>query len=56
MQHGTQGHVVEPREPTWHLGGVEEARTRDRGHTSPRGCPGDATWQVRGLAGEGPTG
>ena len=55
MRHGTQGHVAESREPTRRLGGVEEARTRGRGHTSPRGCWGGTTWQVRGLAGEGPT-
>ena len=43
MRHGTQGHVAEPREPTRCLGGTEEARTRGRGHTSPRGRPGGAT-------------
>ena len=56
MRHGMQGHMAEPHEPTWRLGGAEEAQMRGRGHVSPRGHPGSATWQVRGLAGEGPTG
>ena len=49
MRHGTQGHVAELQEPTQRLGGAKEARTRGRGHTSPRGRSGGATWQVRGA-------
>ena len=30
MRHGTQGHVVQPREPTRRLGGAEVARTRGK--------------------------
>ena len=56
MRHGTQGHVPEPCEPTWRLGGTEEALTHGRGHASPRGRLGGAMWQVRGLAVDGPTG
>ena len=51
----TQGHMAEPRkEPRW----LERmrTRTRGRGHASPRGCTGGATWRVTGLAGEGPMG
>ena len=36
----------------WHGGGVEAWQ----GQASPRGHPGDTTWLVRGLAGEGPMG
>ena len=56
MRHGTQGHVAEPQEPMWRLGGAKEAQTRGRGHASPCGHLGGATWLVRGLAGEGPMG
>ena len=33
----------------------EVARTRGRGHASPRGRPGGTTWLVTRLAVEGPT-
>ena len=45
MRRGMQGHVAGPREPMRGAGGAQVARTRGVGHTSPRGCPGDATWQ-----------
>ena len=45
MRRGTQGHVAEPREPTRHAGGAQVARTRGRGHGSPRRRLGGATWQ-----------
>ena len=54
MRHDTHGHVAEPREPTRHLGGVEETRTRGRGHASPRGRPGGSMWQCKGLQVKGP--
>ena len=54
MQHGTQGHVAEPHEPTRHLGGAKEAQMRDRGHTSPRGRSGGTTWQCEGWQVKGP--
>ena len=54
MRHGTQGHVAKPREPTRHLDGAEEERTRGRGHTSPRRRPGGTTWQCEGWQVKGP--
>ena len=58
MRRGTQGHVAEPREPTWRAGGAQEARTRVRGHASPRGHTTSATWQggwqVKGSRVSGP--
>ena len=50
MRRGTQGHVAEPREPTQH----KVAQTRGRGHASPRGRPGGATWHEGGWQVEGP--
>ena len=51
MRHGTQGHVVEPCEPSlalvWREGGADAWR----GHASPRGRPGGATWQEVFMAG-----
>ena len=44
IRHGMQGHVVELREPTRRTGGAQVARMRGKGHTSPRGHPGGATW------------
>ena len=48
----TRAHVA----PRWPGGGAEEAQTRGRGHASPCGGPGGATWQVRGLEVDGPMG
>ena len=56
MRHGTQGQVVEPREPRRCLGGVEVAQTCGRAtrvHANARVAPRGS---VRGLAGEGLTG
>ena len=54
MRRDTQGHVAEPREPTRCLGGAKEARTRGRGHASPHGRPGGATWRCEGWQVKGP--
>ena len=48
MRHGTQGHVVEPREPTRRLGGAKEALTCGRGPRESTRTPG---W--RHVASEG---
>ena len=52
MRRGTQSHVAEPRKPTR----CKVEQTRGRGHTSPRGRPGGATWHEGGLESRGPTG
>ena len=50
MRHGMQGHVAEPREPTRHLGGAEEARMRGRGHVASEGA---GRCRAQGLVGPG---
>ena len=54
MRRGTQGGVVEPGKPTRRAAGAQMARARGRGHASPRGHPGGATWQSGGSHLEGP--
>ena len=51
MRCGTQGYVVEPREPMRRLGGAQVVWTCGRGHASLRGRPGGATWREGGGAG-----
>ena len=49
MQHGTQGHVAEPHEPTWRPCGMEVAQTCGRVmrvHADARVAP---TWQCEGA-------
>ena len=54
MRRGTQGHVAELRKPTWHASDAQVARTRGRGHASPRGRPGGTTWHEGGWQVKGP--
>ena len=54
MRHGMQGHVAELCEPTWRAGAAQVARAHGRGHASPCGCPGGATWQWGGWQVKGP--
>ena len=56
MRHGTQGHVVQPREPTWRLGGARwcgHVARATRVHSYAREGRHVAS---EGLACEGPTG
>ena len=49
MQHGMQGHVAKPHEPTRKPRWRERTRTHGRGHASPRKRPGGTTWHEEGA-------